>query len=142
MANTDVYDSTGQLIVRTLTAGGALPVEGVNVTIFGADPQNQNLYFHLITDQSGNTEKINLPTPAASLSQTPGKITPYATYNLIAEKDGFYVHEALKLPVFSQITSVQTVEMIPRGYRGGDEDIPRVLRMIEETEPFQNGNGG
>ena len=43
MATTDVYDSIGRLIVRTVTAGGALPLEGVQVTVLGGDPQNQNI---------------------------------------------------------------------------------------------------
>jgi len=142
MATTDVYDSIGRLIVRTVTAGGALPLEGVQVTVLGGDPQNQNISLGLLTDQSGNTEAIDLPAPSAALSRSPGNLAPFATYHLIAEKEGYYLHEALQLPVFSGITSVQTLEMIPKGYRNGEETVPKVVRMIEETEPFAPRNGG
>ena len=141
MAKNDVYDSTGNLIVRTVTAGGALPLAGANVTIMGADPQNQDVHLHFLTDQSGNTTKIPLKAPEASLSQSPGRVVPYATYHLIAEKEDYFIHEALKVPVFAGITAVQTLEMIPKGYRNGYSNIPQIVRPIEETEPFQ-GEGG
>ena len=141
MARTDLYDSIGYLIVRTVTAGGALPLADVNVTIIGADSQNQDVHVQLLTDQSGNTKKIPLKSPEASLSQSPGRVAPYATYHFIAEKEDYFIHEALKVPVFAGITAVQTLEMIPKGYRNGYSNIPKIVRPIEETEPFQ-GEGG
>ena len=138
MASTDPYNGEGKLIVRALTAGGALPVEGANVTGFGADTQNKEIYYQFFTDSSGQTEAFILPTPAKSLSQSPGKASPYATYNIVVEREGFFSIQALLVPVFSEITSIQTVDMIPKGY-ANTGDYPRNIDQIRQTEPFQGG---
>lgn len=142
MAITDLYDSTGELIVRTVTAGGALPVAEVNITVRGADRQNSGVLYQIKSDQSGNSQVLTLPTPSAALSKTPGNLTPYATYDLLLEKEGYFLHEAKNIPVFGGVTSLQTVEMIPVGYRKGEDTVPKVLAMIEETEPFGKRQGG
>lgn len=137
METDKTYESVGYLIVRTVTAGGALPVEAANVSIIGADTQNKNIRITLLTDNRGQTPKTELPTPAASLSRLPGETAPYATYHIVAEKNGFYVAQALGVPIFENITAIQTLVLIPTSFLGDASIYPNVLDMVEETEPFQ-----
>lgn len=142
MATTDQYSGTGKLILRAVTAGGALPLADVHITLSGADRQNRDILFQTTTNESGNTEVFTLPTPSASLSRVPGNLAPYATYDLVLEKEGYFYQERKGVPVFEGVTSLQTVEMIPEGYRQDKELVPNILQMTKETEPFENGIGG
>ena len=137
METDKTYHTLGSLIVRAVTAGGALPVEDANVSIIGADAENKNVRITLKTDNSGQTMKTDLPTPAAALSRTPGKIAPYATYHIVVEKPGYYVGQALGVPVFENVTAIQTLVLIPTGHLGDASAYPNVLDMVRETEPFQ-----
>ena len=77
------YTSTGKLIVRTIIAGGALPLPATLVHIRGADEENRFVEFSLFTDNDGITERIELPTPDVSFSLAPNPIeTPYARYDV------------------------------------------------------------
>ena len=131
------YQTLGSLIVRAVTAGGALPVEDANVSIIGADAENKNTRITLKTDNRGQTPKTVLPTPPAALSRTPGAIAPYATYHIVVEKPGFYVGQALGVPIFENVTAIQTLVLIPTAHSGDTSLYPNVLDMVGETEPFQ-----
>ena len=76
------------------------------------------------TDRSGFTQIIEVPTVARALFQTPGEPTPYTTYNILVHAPGFYTVRDRRVPVYSGITSVQPVELIPlpEGYTE-EEDI-------------------
>jgi len=77
----------GYLIVQARTIDGALPLEGVRVSI-----KNQEgvLLKELTTDISGTTEETSLEAVDRALSLDPGYTgTPYTNYDLIAEAEGF-----------------------------------------------------
>ena len=57
------------------------------------------------------------------------------------EKDGYYLHQALNVPVFDRVVSVQTAEMIPRSYTGGAAEVPKVVDITNENMPFLGGSG-
>ena len=135
------YDGTGRLQVRAVTAGGALPVEGALVTVAGADPQNKDIRVTLLTDNVGKTEEISLPAPAAALSLSPGTRKPYAAYNITVERADFYVHQALNVPVFDRVVSIQTSELIPRSYTGEASEAPRMIDTVDESNPYLGGSG-
>jgi hypothetical protein len=77
------------------------------------DTERTDIIYSLRTDNSGRTEKIALDAKDKELSQSPGNVKPYTTYNITVEKDGFYASEKINVPIFQGITSIQTAEMIP-----------------------------
>ncbi len=111
------YDKLGFLIVQAVTANGALPVPDATVHIYeyaeDFDTERTDIIYSLRTDNSGRTEKIALDAKDKELSQSPGNVRPYTTYNITVEKDGFYASEKINVPIFQGITSIQTAEMIP-----------------------------
>ncbi|MBP5209899.1 MAG: hypothetical protein J6125_03450 [Clostridia bacterium] len=139
MATSDLNPPIGWMTVRTLTAGGALPLAGVNVTVTGNDPGNREVVFDTLTDASGKTERLPLPVPEAELSETPGNPAPYATYNVLVQTPGYYMHESRAVPVFEGITSIQTVEMIPRSFAGDRTAAPAL--PAEDPDRFFGGSG-
>lgn len=111
-----MLDDFGSLIVRTVTASNALPVVGAVVRIFGAEEGNRNITRSEITDRDGTTRSISLPAPSKEFSLTPTPTeAPYAIYDIEISADGYYSKRMFSLPVFSGISSLQIVNMIPRG---------------------------
>ncbi|MBO5364685.1 MAG: hypothetical protein J6A56_04405 [Clostridia bacterium] len=101
---------SGTLVVQVTLARGAVPVEGAKVIVSLAD----RVLANLSTDKSGQTEAISLPAPESSLSQTPGgAIRPYSVYHIRISYPGYYVEEAINVPIFDGINSIQPVALVP-----------------------------
>ncbi len=126
--------STGYLIVNVSTARGAIPLSGATVTVMYDEPDNSSIFAVLTTDNSGKTERIELPAPSRMLSESPGNSKPYATYDLQINKDGYYAVTIGAAPVFAGVTSVQPVEMLPLAEYDSDTVYPRVgIDFAEDT---------
>lgn len=102
----------GSLVVQVTLAKGAIPVEGANVTV--TETKSSSPIATLVTDKSGQTKPLFLPAPSAEFSQTPnGSIRPYSIYNIKIEFPGYYVEEAINVPIFDKINSIQPVSLVP-----------------------------
>ena len=109
-----MYNSSGRLTVRAYTAGGALPVEGAVVRITGATEENRLVAYSLITDRDGVTEMTELPAPGISYSLSPAPAEmPYALYDIEISAPGYYSERLNGVSIFSGISSVQPINMIP-----------------------------
>lgn len=111
-----MLDSNGTLRVRTYTAGGALPVKGSVVRIFGADENNKDVVYSLVTDRDGSTQKVILPSPGMDLSMSPSSVlSPYSLYDIEVSAPGYFTKKIYGISVFSNTDSVQEIPMIPEG---------------------------
>lgn len=133
---TPLMSEYGTLLVRVSTAGIALPVEGADVRIDGNEEGNRNIHYLLTTDRSGLLERILLPAPPAALSLTPNNQKGFADYNIRVFKDGFYPILLRNVPLFSGITSIQAVELIPWPSYNKDEYPPTSVLDFSESEPL------
>lgn len=124
----------GKLIVNVATAQGAIPLEDATVSVFYDEPDRHGLFTSAVTDTSGKTPRIELPAPARSLSEKPGIGKPFATYHIHVEKEGYYPVENAGIPIFSGVTSIQPVEMIPLAAENSEEVYPRYGLEISENE--------
>lgn len=116
-----MLNKSGSLSVRAYTAGGALPISGAIVRIFGAEDENREIVYSLLTDLDGVTEHISLPTPPRELSENPDSASPpFAIYDIEVEKEGYFSKRLYNVPVFEGINSEQPIAMIPIS-----EDLPR-----------------
>ena len=110
MPNTD----TGYLVVAVSAARGNFPLEGARVRIYSTENDEPRLLYTLTTDSSGRTKSIELPAPPLSASLTPDTAEiPYASYNIDTDYEGYYTIENINAPIYSGITSIQNVAMIP-----------------------------
>ncbi|MBR7100976.1 MAG: hypothetical protein IKC74_01685 [Clostridia bacterium] len=104
----------GFLIVQTVTANGALPVENALVHVYEyGDGSDKDALYTQKTDISGKTDKLALSAVDKSLSLSPEAKTPYKAYNVRVYADGYYESEKINVPVFQGITSIQQVNLIP-----------------------------
>ncbi len=120
--NTDP-EGMGYLQVRVSTAQSAIPIENAQVIIRKqATDQGGELVAIVLSDRSGLTPKISLPTVPRAQSEVPGNPHPFFTYHIDVSKEGYYTKYYQNVPVFDGIAAVQSVEMIPlpqNGFEGG-----------------------
>lgn len=123
-----------QVLVRT--ARDSLPVPSAEVLI-----ESPTLSRGLITDRSGRTEAIPLPTPSASGSLTADGKDPFALYRVTVKKEGYYTQTTENVPVFAGITSLQPVTLIGRA-EYGDGLVPQSAVDTVGSDPQVLHQGG
>ena len=115
----------GNLVVRTYTAGGGLPVAGALVRISGAEEINRFVAHTLLTDLDGSTRSVSLPAPKRANSLTPNSSgESFALYNVEVEKEGYYTRRIYGLAIFPRVTTLLPVNMIPVSDTG-ESEFPR-----------------
>ena len=129
-------ESEGYLVVHVTTARGAIPLEGAAVSIRQNEDEDTtsraDILFATVTDRDGNTERITLPAPPRENSMSPGQVPPYATYHLEVRREGYGMQSFAALPIFSGITAIQPVDLIPLAEDGtGNLLLPRDERFFE-----------
>ena len=103
----------GYLTVRVTTARGAIPLDGATVTVTGNTPGNSGVIGVYSSGADGLTDRIALPAPPRSNSESPNGRAAFYTYNIEIVKDGYFNQTYQNVPVFEGITAMQTAEMIP-----------------------------
>ncbi len=112
MGNRD-YMAIGYLQVQTRTARGAVPLEGARVWVLDDEG---NVLERLVTDESGETQKVSLETLDGSYSQDPGYVgKPYAEYGVFADAEGFEPVSVEEIPIFDGQTALLPVALTPLG---------------------------
>lgn len=104
-------DHSGAIRVRVTTAKGARPVSGATVIITkeNADGTEELLSIQ-VTDISGEIPKVQVPSPPPSADQR----NPAAFhYDAAVYAEGYYRERSRSIPVFPDIVSIQTFDLIP-----------------------------
>ncbi len=128
----------GYLTVQAWIANGARPVAGVRVRVM--DDQGRRLY-SMTTNENGETPLVSLETVDASLSRNPGYVgTPYVSYQVYAQAEGFEPLLAEGIPIYEGETAVLPMQLIPlqamQPREGGVETI-----ASEEPAVAHGGSG-
>lgn len=131
MGMESTYTDRGGLTVSVTVANRAIPIEGAKVTVSRDTDSGEEIIRVMMTDASGNTERISLPAPPAQNSLSPGNSNVYSKYNVRVEKDGYYKTENIGVPVFAGRTSIQPVALqaLPFGIKSDE------VMTDTETEP-------
>ena len=104
----------GRLVVRVSAASGAVPISGATVIIRSAEnTQPLTVLASVITDESGLTEPILIPTPPLSESLSPGGKQPFAEISTEVSAGGYFTSSNLNIPIYPGITSIQPVTLVP-----------------------------
>lgn len=130
------YTGNGFLIVNVVSANEALPIKDARVLIKGNDVQNQNESYELITDESGLTEVLKLPTPPKEMSLTPGNKAGYSSYNIYVDVPDYYPREFIHIPIFDGVTSLQRINLVAKTPYQSDNFDPN--RVTTESAPFED----
>lgn len=101
----------GYLLVQVRTAHEAVPLGGAHVWILGE--QGESLY-SLVTDESGDTQKVPLETLDRGFSQNQYYAgLPYKSYNVIVQRDGFDTLTVSHIPIYEGETALLPAELVP-----------------------------
>lgn len=104
-------NESGYITLAVRTAGGALPVENAVITV--KDSSGAILYV-VFTDKSGRTPSLIVPAPPKANSSSPNTgEPPFYTYQIDTDKQGYVSVRNLSVPVYPNITSIQSVELLP-----------------------------
>ena len=129
----------GYLTMQARTAHDALPLSGVHVTVLDDE---QNRIYELTTDESGETRKVPLETMDKSYSQNENLTgTPYVTYNVSAQAEGFESVYVADIPIFDGESASLPLVLVPmqgQGRNGMPTEITvgaPAVSMEGEREP-------
>ncbi|MBQ8587314.1 MAG: spore cortex-lytic protein [Oscillospiraceae bacterium] len=120
--------STGYLTARVFTSTAQLPIRNATVAVTQNGDNGTRQLAVRLTDESGRTPRISLPTPELQGSLTPGTVSPFTTVNLTVEYPGYERVLVEGLQIFPGIITEQEVELLPI------EDLPEYYNMTELIE--------
>ena len=69
----------------------------------------------LMTDESGQTEQVELEAPALDYSMEPSETQPYAQYTMRITAEGFEPLTITGIQVMADVTAVQDIRLMPIG---------------------------
>ena len=125
-------EGVGYLVVHVTTARGAIPLEGAAVHIRTNEDADTtpraDILYATTTNRDGNTERIPLAAPPREATMKPSEVPPFSTYHLEVRREGYGMQSFISLPIFSGITSVQPVDLIPLP----EDGMGNVLRPADE----------
>ena len=101
---------TGYIQIRAFTSQAQIPLQEVAVTITAQDGTAVAMR---LTDRSGKTDPVALPTPSVSESQSPQGGKPFTTVNVHAQRNRYEAFTSDSVQIFPGVTTVLELEMIP-----------------------------
>lgn len=103
----------GRLRIETHTGEDSLPVPNANVLIKDTDG---NVLYTLTTDESGNTQYVDLYAPDKVHTTNPNDPGPhYATYDVeISYPDKYVADRVHSVQIYDGVSSTETVNLLPR----------------------------
>lgn len=130
-------EAFGYIVVTARSAGEGIPIEGALVTISEVRTNGSAAAVAVaLTDSSGKTERIRVKTPPKYLSERPGaEELPFAPYNVVTEKEGFYTVTNVEMPVYPGVVSVQPIAMVPLEFSEGELLYPADTDRFTENMP-------
>ena len=125
----------GSLRVQVFGGNQFFPISGARVKVsLPLAGGNEVQQFDAITDINGVVDNITLPAPPLSLSQSPNTTSerPFAYYTVTIEHPRYASSRFVNVPIFSDVKSVQNVQLVPLVGTGETPDTT----VQSQTEPF------
>lgn len=120
--------SQGYLLARAVTSDAMIPVEDATVTVTQTSAEGiAELLAVWITDESGKTQSIAIPTPDPTVSQAPSQVQPFSLVNVTAEHPLYERIVVSDVQIFPNTVSTQILRFIPL------DELPEVW---DQTEAF------
>ena len=102
----------GEMKISVVSALGQVPVENATVTIaYSNDPETP--IETLVTNESGQTDIIELPAPPLALSLSPSEIQPYSEFNVTVTAKGYEPVFVYGSEIFADQLALQPIQMNP-----------------------------
>lgn len=113
----------GRLEISVTSSIGLIPIQNAKISI-SLTGQPSTIIEETSTDESGQTEKLNLPAPPIELSLESANTTrPYSEYDLLIEAPGYEPASITGTEILADTTALQQVQLIPLETGTGEEFI-------------------
>lgn len=104
--------SQGELYVQVTSRIDNRPISGAKVTIsYTGEPDS--ILEELTTDESGQTETVELSTPPLDLSLQPQELQPYSEYTIRVSAPGYEAVDVSGSELLADEISIQPIRMVP-----------------------------
>lgn len=114
----------GRLQVNVTARGRQLPIQDARIQLsYTGDPTSQ--IEELTTNNSGQTEQVEVAAPPLEWSMQPSEQQPYAEYTIQVTARGFRPINVSGIDVFSNETTIQEVEM--EAVDEGDDQVENIV---------------
>src|SRR5699024_9042733 len=91
-----------------------IPVAGATVAFTQRGTEGRHTLLALrVTDANGRTTPVQVETPDASASESPGTVTPFAVCDIWAETPGYELLVVENVQIFAGTQTLQELELIP-----------------------------
>lgn len=111
----------GKLQINVVTAVGAEPIPDATVTISYTGNPSQTIE-ELKTDESGQTEVLELNAPPLELSMEPSERQPYSEYTIVVSAPGYRPIDISGIAVLPDVTAIQPVNLRSHDVVGPDQE--------------------
>ena len=111
MPETNLIDK-GQLRISAVSDEGNVPIDDATIEISSTGEPDRILE-RITTDNSGNSDTIELDAPPVEYSLEPGDTQPYSEYNLKITAPGFEEVEISGIQILSGELGLSNVRMTP-----------------------------
>lgn len=111
----------GSLQVNVTSSLGLIPIQNATVSIAYTGVPDVVLE-QLTTDNSGQTERIELATPPLEFSVEPGEIRPYSEYNITVSAPGYEPTQILGTELLPEVLAIQDIRLRPLEVAVGEEE--------------------
>lgn len=104
----------GKLQTNVESRLNSAPVPDARIELsFTGEPDST--FETLMTDESGQTEQVELEAPALDYSMEPSETQPYAQYTMRITAEGFEPVTVTGIQVMADVTAVQDIRLMPIG---------------------------
>lgn len=110
------YTKWGFLKINVRTGSSGIPVPNAAVTLTRKYNGKEELLVLTTTDINGETEIFRLPAPPTGIGNSPEDYEHYSMYFAEVYAKGYYREVSQEIPIFENITSIQTFNLIPEPY--------------------------
>lgn len=105
--------STGRLQINVRSETGLVPVQNATIQIsYTGEPSR--VIERLTTNNSGQSETVDLAAPPLEFSQEPGDNQPYSEYNIQVEAPGFEQVSIAGAEILPETMAIQNVDLRPQ----------------------------
>lgn len=125
-------DAYGYLLVQARTLDSGIPIPNAAVKVSRTVDGQEKVYVFTKTDMNGKTEIMKLPTiKLKKIQRTPEDFEQSLKYDVSVYMDNFFTETSVNVPIFENIKSIQTFNMIPEPKFNSNNDTIR----FRNTEP-------
>ncbi len=115
-------DNSGRLVFYVTRVSTSIPIPNAKIQVYSAEEPDILLYT-LVTDSSGQTEGITLPTPPLSYSLNSDSPQPFSQYRFIIVAEGYEPLTINGSEMLADETSIQPAALVPIRFGTGANTV-------------------